>query len=143
MWYFLTETWTYDPNISRLVTALGILTVAGIAVLIYANKTKRRLLQGLWTIALIVVVALLIFSLARDCYRWVDRWEGEIVAAYSSRAWSFSAGGQTAFYYLEVKLDGLGPKIKVTVSPSTFSQASVGDYIVKRKSSYWPRIREY
>jgi hypothetical protein len=141
MWEFVTETWIYDPNISRLAKALGVLAVLGIAVLIYASKTQRRALKILWSIAIILVFIAFVLSLAVDGYYWFDKWEGQVTEAYSNKGWSFRAGSRATTYSLKIKLDGLGPEITVSVSPSIYSQVRIGDYIVKRGSSYYPEIQ--
>ena len=141
MWQFVTETWIYDPNISRLVAALAVLVVVGIAVLIYAAKTKRRLLKILWLIGVAAVVIVLVSCLAVDSYCWLDKWEGRIIGAYSSKNWSFRTGANTTSYFLKIKLDDVGPERTVVVSPSTYSQVGIGYYIVKKKGGYYPEVQ--
>ena len=141
MWQFVTETWRYDLNLPKLATVLAVLAVLGIAVLIYAGKTKRRLLKTLWAIILVLVLIAFIASVAVDGYYWLDKWEGRVVEVYSNPDWSFRSGGRTILYYLKIKLDDLGPEIAVNISPDIYSQIRVGDYIVKEKGKYYPEIR--
>ena len=141
MWQFATETWRYDPNLPKLATVLAVLAVLGIAVLTYAGKTRRRLLRTIWAIILVLVLIAFISSVVVDLYYWLDGWEGRVLEAYSNPNWSFRSGGRTISYYLKIKLDDLGPNITVNVSSDIYSQIRIGDYIIKKKSTYYPEIQ--
>ena len=141
MGQFMTETWTYDPSISKLVTVLVVLAVASIPVLIYAAKTRRGLLKILWLISFFLVAIILVFSLAVNYYRWMDKWEGEILAAFTEKDWSFRTGARKMSYFLRINLHGIGPARIVTVPFSTYSQVIIGDYIVKKQGKYLPDIQ--
>ncbi|MFC1716930.1 hypothetical protein ACFL6S_24900 [Candidatus Poribacteria bacterium] len=141
MWRFMDSTWTYDPSISKLVTALAVLAVAGIPVLIYAKKTRRRLLKTLWLISVFLVVVILVCSFAVDGYHWMDKWEGRIVSAYSEEGWSLRTGARKTSYFLRIDLHGVGPAMTVTVSLSTYLQVRIGDYLVKKQGKYLPEIQ--
>lgn len=141
MWQFLNETWTYDPGISKLVTALAIIVVAGIPVLIYARKTRRGLLKTLWGISVFLVAVILVCCLVIDYYHWIDKWDGSIISVHAEKGWSLRTGARKTSYFLKINLDGVGPAIKVTVSPSTYSQVIIGDYITKEQGSHLPEIQ--
>ncbi len=141
MWQFLTETWTYDPGISKLATALAIIAVAGIPILIYAWKTKRRLLRTLWWVGVLLIPAVAGCFLAVDYYHWVDAWDGEIVSMRSENGWSLRTGGRKTVHTVMINLDGIGPAVRVTVSPFTYSQVIVGDYITKKRGSHLPEVQ--
>ncbi len=140
MWRFITETWTYDPGVINLGTALAILAAAGIVILIYARKTRRRLLQTLWAVGTVIIVIILVFYLAGDYYRWVDNWEGRVTTMYDREGWSLRTGAKATSHFFRIKLEGVGPEIEVTVPSATYSAVGVGDYAIKRKGSYWPEI---
>ncbi len=141
MGQFITETWTYDPSISKLVTILVVLAVASIPVLIYAAKTRRGLLKLLWLISFSLVAIILIFSLAVNYYHWMNKWEGQVLSAFTEKDWSFRTGAKKMSYFLRINLHGVGPAMTMTVPFSTYSQIRIGDYIVKKQGKYLPDIQ--
>lgn len=118
------------------MTVLAIIAVAGIPVLVYAGKTRRRLLRNLWWISVLLVPVIIVCLFAVDYYHWVDKWEGEVASASVKEGWSLRTGGRKTVYVLIIKLEGVGPAIEVTVSSSAYSQIAVGDYVTKKQGSH-------